>query len=355
MYSIVMLAAMTATPATPEFHGLLGGWCHKHSYSCVGCTGYTSCAGCTGNSCTGYVYNSCSGCTGYSCTGYTSCNGCSGGVYYGYSPYTHGSGLFHGHKAYYRASCYGCGGGYACHGVPTYYHQSYSCTGCTGYTSGAWFGTYTLGEAVPPAAGGVYPAAPATPPAATTPPAGKKEPATPMMSLPGVRAQVVVKVPANAKLYADGQLTSLTGEERTFVTPELDSNRDYQYTLKVEQVVDGELKTESKDVLVRAGQQTVVDLSMGSEVSKLSSPVTVTLPENAKLFVDDNLAVTGSGRKTFRTPVLAEGASYTYVFRVEVDVAGKVETQSQKVNFKAGEPIRVDFADMTATRTALAR
>ena len=345
MYSIVMLAAMTATPATPDFHGLFGGWCHKSSYS-YGCTGYTSCNGCTGYSCTGY---SCNGCTGY-----TSCNGCGGGVSQGHSHLFHG-GLFHGHKANYSCGgcygggCGGCYGGNSCHGVPTYYYQTNytSCTGCTGYSSTGYSSVvpYTLGGAVAPAGPGFYPAV-----------TGGTTEAAPeaVSSLPTSRAQVVVRVPAGAKLYADGQLTGLTGEERTFLTPELNSDRDYQYTLKIEHEVDGETKVVSKEVVVRGGRRTTVDLSE-TQATRSTSAVTVSLPENAKLFVDDNLAMSAGGRKTFRTPELTKGATYSYVFRAEVEVDGKVETQSQRVVFKAGEPIRLDFSDMTATRTASAR
>src|SRR5262245_60323463 len=47
-------------------------------------------------------------------------------------------------------------------------------------------------------------------------------------------ATIVVRVPADAKLYFDGVLTEQTGTERTFVTPPLRAGQEFRYELKVE-------------------------------------------------------------------------------------------------------------------------
>jgi uncharacterized protein (TIGR03000 family) len=164
---------------------------------------------------------------------------------------------------------------------------------------------------------------------------------------------VVVRLPADAKLYADGQATTLGGLERVFLTPEISAARDYTYTLKAE-FAAGE--PETKQVIVRAGHRTVVEFAAPAVVGeKASSPVTVTLPEKAKLFVDGVAAAAGGGTQTFRTPELTKGKPYVYEFRAEVDKDGKTEVLSRQVTFKAGEPIVVDFVEPAGTRTASAK
>jgi uncharacterized protein (TIGR03000 family) len=165
-------------------------------------------------------------------------------------------------------------------------------------------------------------------------------------SLPANRAQVVVLAPASAKLYAEGEATTLTGTERVFLTPELSVGRDFQYTLKVENGTE----TTTKQVVVRAGHRTVVDFNGGSD--RVTTPVTVNLPAKAKLFVDGVPAAVTGGTHTLHTPELVKGKAFTYEMRAEVDKDGTTEVISKKVTFTAGEPVTVDFVEPTAVRTA---
>jgi uncharacterized protein (TIGR03000 family) len=97
---------------------------------------------------------------------------------------------------------------------------------------------------------------PVNPPAKAAPEAGKKVGQAP------VSATVVVRLPAEAKLYANGQLTRLADAERKFVTPALQPGVSYHYELKVEAVVDGRPVTETRRVDVAAGQR--YDIDFGS-------------------------------------------------------------------------------------------
>ncbi|MCX7666593.1 MAG: TIGR03000 domain-containing protein [Gemmataceae bacterium] len=316
MYSVVMLAAMSAAPETPEFFGLFGRCFCARTYVSYGCGGCFGCTGCWGyrTSCFG-----CGGCWGttviysYGCTGCWGCTGCTG--CWGYAP----------------SGCIGCTG---CYGTG----YSVGCYG--GYVTGTTVGysNYTLGGTVP-----AYEyAAPVTTP--TTPASYNQE-----SRIPSSKAAVVVRLPADAKLLADGASTNLTGAERRFLTPDLQSGKDYQYTLTAEFVRDGKLVSESKKVVVRAGIQTVVEF--GNE-EKSSSTVAVILPEKARLFVDDQITTARGGKHEFRTPELPTGKTFTYTFRAEVTRDGKTETQTQRVVFKAGEPLTVDFSDIGVAKVA---
>jgi uncharacterized protein (TIGR03000 family) len=378
MYSMVMVVAMTAAPATPDWgfkHGGCWGNGGCSGYSCGGCCGGWSCGGGCGG-CRGGGWGFCGFCGGGGWGGcHGGCTGCCGG----------GWGC-HGSVSVYS----GCCGGGCCGGYPVAPYGGLAFSGCCGghqafYTGCGGYGNYVApvgptavgydyygaGSLIVPAAG--YPgAAGSVTPATGTPgtggskgtsggttspgagssgssPNGISVPGTPeaVGFLPVNRAQVVVRVPAEAKLFAEGQSTTLTGTERVFLTPEIAAGRDFQYTLKVET----ESGSETKAVVVRAGHRTVVDFTTVSTTA--ASPVTVNLPAKAKLFVDGVAATATGGTHAFRTPELPKGKPFVYEFRVDVELAdGKTESISKKVTFNAGEPVLVDFVEPTAVRTA---
>jgi uncharacterized protein (TIGR03000 family) len=73
-------------------------------------------------------------------------------------------------------------------------------------------------------------------------------------------ATLVVTLPADARLTVDNTPTRLTSAKRVFNSPPLQPGRTYRYTLKAEIVRDGQTLTTSRDVTVRAGQETDVTL-----------------------------------------------------------------------------------------------
>lgn len=208
MYSLVLMAALT-TPATTLD-------CHKTR--CSGCTG-SSYASCTGG-CYGSSYGSCHG----SCYGsrYSSCYGsCSGSSYYNCSGSCYGS--CSGSAYYYTGSCWGGHSCYGCNGASS---------SCSGYSTSHY------------------------PPSYDYQPAPKQEmpkPTTFNTSSPAP-AVVSITLPADAKLYVDGQLTKTIDKSlRTFATPELENGQEYRYVMKAEVVRDGIVQSETKTVIVKAG------------------------------------------------------------------------------------------------------
>lgn len=73
-------------------------------------------------------------------------------------------------------------------------------------------------------------------------------------------ATIVVNLPANARLTVDGQPTAQTSSTRTFVTPPLQPGRDFHYTFRAELNQEGRPVTATKEVTVRAGEETRVRL-----------------------------------------------------------------------------------------------
>jgi len=73
-------------------------------------------------------------------------------------------------------------------------------------------------------------------------------------------ATIVVSLPAEARLLIDDEATASTSAQRVFVSPNLNPGRDFHYNLKAEFVRDGRTLAVSKEVAVRAGNQTQVTL-----------------------------------------------------------------------------------------------
>ncbi len=281
MYSVMLAAMLTTTSATPEWgcHGCYGcSGCH----SCYGCSGYTYCHGCCGG-CYGYSCNAfswgCScygcGCSGCSCYGCWGCGGCScsgffcSGSYLGGPSFQSVGGCactgpsfsVFSHVPYYSSCCCGCCGG--CFGC--------SCCGCCGGI------VVSPPPAVDekPAAGGSAAATAARikaleeelralkermPPGQ---PGGVKPPRKPANDeandLTAAPAHVVIKLPADARLFVDDQPCPLTSDTRSFDTPELRPGEVYFYTIRAEVVRNGKPVTASRRATLRAGKETVVE------------------------------------------------------------------------------------------------
>jgi uncharacterized protein (TIGR03000 family) len=75
----------------------------------------------------------------------------------------------------------------------------------------------------------------------------------------GYPALIVIALPANATLYANGVRTRQNAAERGFVTPPLERNQPYHYTFIAEMERDGQMVSETKQVEVRSGARIRVD------------------------------------------------------------------------------------------------
>lgn len=78
-------------------------------------------------------------------------------------------------------------------------------------------------------------------------------------------ATILVRLPADAKLTIDGATTRSTEEVRTFLSPPLQAGKEYQYTLRAEVTRDGKKVERSREVTVRAGQQSEVVFDLPSQ------------------------------------------------------------------------------------------
>jgi len=80
--------------------------------------------------------------------------------------------------------------------------------------------------------------------------------------------------------------------------------------------------------------------------------ITVTLPANAKLSIDGMATTSTSTRRTFVSPALERGKTYSYTLEASVTRSGKPVTWSQKVSVRAGQESRVNLTPPVATGVA---
>jgi uncharacterized protein (TIGR03000 family) len=243
MYSVVLLAALTAGESTPNWlfhkhgcHGCYGGFGGYGCWGCHGCYGGWGCHGgyggwgCHG----GYGGWGCHGCYGgWGCHGCYGCDGGYGACYGGWDGYGHGPSY---------AGCWGAG--YACYGC------------CGGY------GTVDHGG-VPL---GIAPGMPAAPagesigkPKVEDKDKGKGKGTDEGEVSAKERARVIVELPSNAALYIDDRPIENTATRRTFKTPALEKGQAYFYEVRAEVMVDGKPVSETRRVIVRAGETVKAD------------------------------------------------------------------------------------------------
>jgi uncharacterized protein (TIGR03000 family) len=75
-------------------------------------------------------------------------------------------------------------------------------------------------------------------------------------------AKIHVTLPADAKLTIDGSPTASTSETRIFESPSLTPGKTFFYELKATVVRDGKTETVTKEVTVRAGEDTRVEIEI---------------------------------------------------------------------------------------------
>jgi uncharacterized protein (TIGR03000 family) len=392
MYTIVLAAFLTTGNEVPDF-GRRGG-CHGCRGGCYG--GWGGCyGGCSGwGGCSGGGWGGCyGGCGG--CYGGGGCFGCGGG-----------GGCFGG-----GGGCFGCGG---CGGIVV----SGGCTGMAsggggsapGAGGGGGSGAQAGGGGGSGAqAGGSTEVTQALQELKTSIETLKKEqnklriealtqtaaelklkateqkidelrraieelkrrlpprimpPAVPRPELPPPqegKGQVLMEMPADALVFVnDKRIDAATA----FLTPELQPDQEYAVKVETVSVHGGKNINRVKRLSIHAGE--VVRLAYQdmepaeqrwtSTGQKAAAPahITVRLPADARLNVHGVDCPLTSETRTFDTPVLTPGETYSYLLKAEVLRDGRTVAQTQRVTFRSGQRVLVSFEDL-GTRSLSAR
>jgi uncharacterized protein (TIGR03000 family) len=398
MYSLVLMTAMAGGSEAPQFNGYFRDLFNRDG-GCGGC-----CGGAMRYSCYG---GGCCGSTSYD----TGCSGCDGGSVFGLRDrvrsWWNANGCCGGSTAS-LSGCSGCCGGtaaYSCFGGPAVSYTPVMNGGLSCYGGPVpsapppVFGPSAQPYGVPPPSSIPF-ADPSAAPAPTVvpersglrPAVGFGPPAATVSN--GNRASIVVRLPADAKLYADGVALRLTGTERRFTTPALPEGMEYTYRITAEYERNGEIVSVTRRVAVRAGGNETIefaDLTAARQATGAPAPaaprpaeptpavavsnpaapaapaaapsllpsappaapapaaearatITVKVPAGATLYVDNTRNPATDPVRRFTTPPLPAGREFAYLLRVEVMRNGQPEQLIQKVSFRAGEHTEVDFS-----------
>jgi len=260
------------------------------TWHCHGCCG--GCYGCHGVSYPGYNYG-CSGCRG--------CHGCFGWA----GSWCHG------------CHCSGCSGCWGCHGCS-------GCSGCWGYSAcagcyGSWGYAYYGGCTC----NGSF-----------------------------CNGGVVVAMPACYGCHGGGSgccggVYAQPPGQRPVMPPAA----DLQPRTKAEEELIRKTLKELREQLEKARKEQKQEETQ-APTSPAPARVTVNLPGDARLWVDQVECPLTSDVRSFSTPALQPGQTYFYTLRIEVERNGSRATDSQRVLVSAGENVTVNFgtpAPVTAT------
>lgn len=196
MYSVMLMAAMTTSGNAPDF------WLHRGWSTGHGCAGWSS----------GHRW-----CAGYSAHGCTGCGHYAGGI--------------GGYGGWYGVNWMNVGGNMECWG-------GHGCYGCGGYLGCSGYASATGA------------------PGPETIPAPRVDTASARAA--AERARLTVQVPPGAKLFIDDQPMKAASDVRNFNTPRLERGQAYYYEVRAEVVRDGKPVSETKKVVVRAGEDVAV-------------------------------------------------------------------------------------------------
>jgi uncharacterized protein (TIGR03000 family) len=79
------------------------------------------------------------------------------------------------------------------------------------------------------------------------------------------------------------------------------------------------------------------------DVGTTTSRITVTLPADATLFVDNVKCPITSAVRSFTTPAMNANQLYYYTMRVEVQRGGETISETQRITITPGREVSVDF------------
>jgi uncharacterized protein (TIGR03000 family) len=235
----------------------------------------------------------------------------------------HGCHGCYGYPGYYRSTCHGCTGYYSsCYGCYGSCHGCYGCRGCYGswgysYYSAGCSGCWGC------SGGGVVIAMPAYSTCHGC--WGCYGTVVTMPSAP-------VIAPPRMPGAGDLSVTPTTMGEREAIEKLLKELREK----KIKKDKDKGPPEES---------------SAPAAPSPAVARVTVNLPANARLWVDQVECPLSSAVRSFDTPLLQPGQTYYYTLRMEVPGSG-APSESRRVLVSAGGQVTVDFNAAAVTATA---
>ncbi len=155
-------------------------------------------------------------------------------------------------------------------------------------------------------------------------------------------AYFVVSVPEEATVFINDFETTTPGKKREYVSPGLESDREYTYEIRAV-VGDGTHPQEqTKMVTVRAGEN--VDVDFAFQPVEVVTTVKLNVPEDAKVLLAGNETTIEGTTRTFSTKQLAPGQTWDdYKVVVILERDGDMLTQERNLVVQSGETYELTF------------
>jgi uncharacterized protein (TIGR03000 family) len=97
-----------------------------------------------------------------------------------------------------------------------------------------------------------------------------------------------------------------------------------------------------------------IEDSAARAARRSSATLLVSLPADAKLFVDDQPTTSTTARRVFQSPSLEPGNTYSYSLRAEMQREGRKYQQVKNVDVRAGQKAAVRFSEEGILQTVRA-
>jgi uncharacterized protein (TIGR03000 family) len=191
---------------------------------------------------------------------------------------------------------------------------------------------------------GEQPATPPAPPATPPKPEGTEGQPTSASTL------LTVIVPAEARIFVNGKLTTTPGTQRQYISRDLSPGYRYTYRVRAEMKQDGKTLAETKVVEIRAGESKALSFDFNSAVAEEDNDndpatrLTVRLPKDAKLFLAGKETKSTGAERTFRTGRMADGQTWdNYTVRAVAIRDGREVTREKTISLRAGGSHELSF------------
>jgi uncharacterized protein (TIGR03000 family) len=148
------------------------------------------------------------------------------------------------------------------------------------------------------------------------------------------------KTLAETRTAAEEMHKSLEAEIRNSVGRLEEANRETDVIRMESKTAAAKLVQTDKDEARTKAQLNAAQKTLALQ-PPLEVTIGVTLPDDAKLTVDDRPTTSTGGHRVFSSPPISVGSTYFYLLKADVMREGKLVTMRKKIEFRAGDRIEV--------------
>jgi uncharacterized protein (TIGR03000 family) len=152
--------------------------------------------------------------------------------------------------------------------------------------------------------------------------------------------QLMVNVPASAKVLVNGNATTSVGATRRFVSRDLNPSESYRFEVQATYTMDGKEVTQSRTVIARAGAIEEVTFEGASSDDPVETILTLSVPADAKVVLANNATKSDGTSRVFRTKQLKAGEAWED-YKIEVTHAGV--TKEKTIRLIGGDKLEMTF------------